>query len=363
MSKILEKNLLNNIFYCIDIKNFESKLNLDSSNIEKDLYMRLDLYKSMIKYLTPKISERSSENYLSLLKTYNKLNHIDAINRLKVHMPQLNNSQGQFAIVTTGSDGRYEKSCLSLIEIILLHNGSQNVESIEKQLSRTCANEDILDSCSEVKNVQCDSVCYFQNFEDRVFPTRALDSLFLMGNYSLYKDYRLKFFNELSSEGKDSKRKIRKFDDKRRFFRKIINTGKDSRLSVPSFDLDSGKLYFDGNMIKSTKYAHLRGIQYKLASDIFKYIFKQKMSIDVFENLPRGTIGKLEYVHSIPKMGNLGMYELDDLISTYKTALHFYHLSEENFMKGRDITKVDKKLLQEVTEISSKFVNRKSIFN
>ena len=63
----------------------------------------------------------NSGDYLQVISQYNKKILRDVQGLIYEKMPFLLDSNAHYAIVTTGSDGRNEKSILSPMELILLH--------------------------------------------------------------------------------------------------------------------------------------------------------------------------------------------------------------------------------------------------
>lgn len=316
----------------------------------------------MEKYLIPTPSKISVENYLEAVKVYNILNQNQAKEKLSNYFPEINKKNSKYSIITTGSDGRLEKSNLSKIEIILVYKDILPNELNKKKLENFCKeNQDMFQNIIEVKNLNTDFVSFFNQEPKKVYPSRGLDAKLLIGNENIFKNYKNKMYEELL--GPEGKKIIKKFDEKKKWYRSVTKNQGEKNKGLVYFDIEKGELYYDNNRVKSTKYSHLRTIQYKIASDIFKALRRDIISIDFIKELPEQTIERLNFFKIIPNISNIGSIELDDLISTYKKVLYWYHLSEENYHKNnKNITYVDKNELKKATEITLKFAYKDSIF-
>jgi hypothetical protein len=302
-------------------------------------------------------SERNKTTYLEALREFNELNHEYAIQNLLQELPEMYNPNSRFAIVTTGSDGRNEKSPLSPIELILLHEGADNVDLMVSKVKGLVKNGSLFDSSLEVKDLRKDSISIYGHEKDKIFPTRALDSLHLVGNPFLHENYKLGLVDELRED--DGKRKLKRFSEKKRFHRQVTENKKPEK----SFNLETGNLFYDGDRIKSTKYAHLRAVQYTLAYDILKEVRNGNFSRDLLKTFNTRTTNRLNNLY-YRGLTTLSATEVDDISTAYNNCLYWYHLSEEKYLKNcEEETNVDIGELKETTDIVLAFANRgKSIF-
>lgn len=298
-------------------------------------------------------SERNKETYLEALREYNWLSHEHAKYVLHDNFPDLRDPKSRFAIVTTGSDGRNEKSPLSPIELILLHEGADNVEKVIEKLSEITKKEEIFDCEIEIKDLRHDLVSIYGNDEQRVFPTRSLDSLHLIGNEFLHENYRLGVVDEL--KGTQGKKRLKRFSNQKRYHRQILqNKRKDT-----SFELNTGILTYDGNRKKSTKYTHLRPVQYTIGFDILKAIKNGQLNRNFIQNFSTRTTNRLNNLY-YRNMLDMSATELDDVTAAYNSSLYWYHLSEEKFLhQGEKELAVDSGELKEVSQIILDFATRK----
>ncbi len=306
-------------------------------------------------YLLPSMNTPIS--HYNYVKAFNNKFHKKVSRDLSNFFPELSQN-GDFAIVTTGSDGRLEKSPLSKVELILLHDGENNPEKIIEKIPHYLnLNTDIFDQKLEIKNVFQDLSCLYANIPDRVFPTRALDSKLILGNPSIKDIYLKNIILELRDGEKGSKR-LERFDSKRRSHKNIfLNCGdKDSKY----FNLEDGILFYDGQRVKSTKYSHLRSVQYKLASDLFKTLRRvegKKLDSDFLLDFPINTLDRISYLAIDKNLTKISPNHWSDISNAYINSLYWYHLSEENFMKNADIeTSVNTSEFKEAYNIIKSFV-------
>lgn len=305
-------------------------------------------------------SERSPNTYLSALRAYNKALHLETKKLIKSQLPILSDSNGRYCLYTTGSDGRFEKSPVSKVELILLHEGGDEVEEISKEVKDIILKNNLFSpDVSENKDLRDCSASYYENKKEAVFPTRTLDAKLIAGNPQLIRGLKDKLIGELREE--EGKRIIRKFDDNRRYARKVTENGFGNikGISQNHFDLESGILFYQKDGVRGTKHGHLRSVQYRLASDIFKSIRGRKIGYDLIEEFPESTVERFNYLF-FNEVSNFTSSEIDGISSAYKMALYWYHLAEENFNKGNSETQVNPQELKEVTTEILKFANRKN---
>jgi len=211
----------------------------------------------------------------------------------------------------------------------------------------------------ETKDLRSDVACYYNNISSRVFPTRALDSRLIIGNPSIAKRYKEKIIEELRDNA-EGKKRYDKFDAQARYHFRFLREDKKQE----SFIESEGILFYDGIRSKSTKYTHLRSIQYKIALDIFRAIKRNEIGYDFLSNFPLSIVDRLNYLIHLKDLSNISTMEADDVISAYNKAMYWYHLSEENFkLNEQIILNVNPYEFKEVTKITRNFIRRPSIFS
>src|SRR3989338_7337567 len=128
--------------------------------------------------------------YISTLKKFNRefQEHVSQFFKEKLDGESLS-----YSILTTGSDGRYEKGPVSEIELIVLTCIQGNCAAAmdraritHDELSRLrelveSYPQHLIAQHIEVKDIIRDSMSRYQNDRRRAYPTRIMDSIFLAG--------------------------------------------------------------------------------------------------------------------------------------------------------------------------------------
>lgn len=305
-------------------------------------------------------SQRKACSYIPAIREYNRLLHAQAKKIITEQVPEVGNEKGRYCIVTTGSDGRYEKSPLSRIELILLHQGADNIEEIKTKLKIVGIENGLFNNISETKDLRNEPSIQYSSYTDRIFPTRPLDSLILTGNDTIARRYKDKIIEDL--EGKEGKRRLSKFDSQRRYHRKLLEEGRKGE--EIHFDTDNGLIFYNGNRIRSTKFTHLRATQFKIAADLCKTLRNsenKEIGYEFLEEFPGPTLERLNFLlHS--GVSSLSYQEIDDISSAYSNSLYWYHLSEEKYkLNSEESISVDIGEFKETTQILTRFANKKNI--
>lgn len=302
-------------------------------------------------------SERTPIAYTDAIRAYNRRIRNIAIEQLLEKFPELHQPHGKYAIVTTGSDGREEKSNFSPMELILVYSGEVgNIPQIIEKLKEMAMLSFIDERFVEDINLQKDKVTEFQRDYRKVFPTRPLDSMFLVGNQTLANDYKNRIISEVKDE-KFGKRRVERFDEQRRRSRKVLELGEQNYKGeiMTHFNEETGILFYDGRNVKGTKYGHLRATQYKIASDLFKAIRADKVGIDLLEEFPPSTVERLNFL-TYGGETTLSESEVSDVTHAYLLSLYYYHLSEEYHLRRKiNEMEVDVGEFKEITKILRAF--------
>ncbi len=264
------------------------------------------------------------------------------------------------AIVTTGSDGRFEKTGIaSPMELIVITNdASAKSEQIASQI-RSIFKENL------------DKKLFYHKFEwksitgkqttglvsdfvgekaIKTIPTRPLDAQFLYGNKALYTQYRKTLVDELLNRDcklVDFHKKTVKFSLKT-LSQDLLDQEplQDKSLSEKLFnnhgrfmDIKQGLLNFNGEDCKGPKYGPMHSIQYSVAHAILKPLYtadekalnqskakkfdRQAYANEMLNTLPPETAGRIDWLQK-KDIIKLTPQESVSLQTCYKTLLLWY---------------------------------------
>lgn len=241
---------------------------------------------------------------------------------------------GDYCILTTGSDGRREKlppkSPIELIVINSTEEVTKSVKAITESFPLMFSNEIELRDKNRVIEYQPTG---------KIIPTRPLDALFLHGSEPVFNSYRQAFVTEaLDCTGSDLA-SFRK--DFYKPAKRCLDFGQESKNKESVFNLNEGLLHYNGQRIKSTKYTHLRSIQYRMAADVIKL-----KKADLFENCPPSIIERIYWLAN-KKLVN---FNADNIAKAYAFSLVWFHASQLQFLRGKNELHVPKELFEKVTQ-------------
>lgn len=272
----------------------------------------------------------------------------------------------------TGSDGRAEKlsSFSSPLELMFLVNHVKDVDEEILQKIQTVASKHstLFYKEIEVKSIQTHSLVCFDknqnwknsNKDDRPFPTRALDATFLIGETSIFKDYKDKFHEEVESQ--DSKKRLASF--KNSAIRPAMQLLQRSEKGLATSDIDvaKGSMTFNGDRIKATKQALLRPVQYKIGAHICKLIQEKKLTKDNLKSMPTSIIDRIQWLAN-KNLLKVSEAQLSKVQKAYTAALIWAGLAQKNFEVNEETTThVSVQDLKEVAKAINDFCTSPAIF-
>lgn len=276
----------------------------------------------------------------------------------------------EFAIFTTGSDGRREKfDCneCSPLEVIVVFSNEENPEVVEKINSIIQKHPTFFYERLFVNSLSNDNLLLFNNGkEDRLMPARAIDSRKLFGSKALKEKLRETFFEQVKKSGSlDSfKKKYCKFSES-----VLVKHIEMQGMKEKHFDVDTGEIYFDGNRIKGVKYPLFRPIQYKIVFEICKGIQAGQIDKEQFLSMPKDTVSRLQWLRD-NQLTTLTQAKIDHIKKAYSMMLLWYKESQSNFTDRQErVMRVNPEELfhvcttilsfAEMTTILAKKVNKK----
>ncbi len=265
--------------------------------------------------------------------------------------------------LTTGSDGRFEKSNFSKVDLLFYYKGDTmdpaRITEITQRIFRLLEKRpDLLSKSIEIKNLSTSDVfvCENETGKKPFFPTRCFDAFLLYGNqqeFDAYKDQVTTLTKAKITDFKDSTLRIAKEIVKKGYQKFKENT-------LHHFNIETGQLFYtlhEGLTARSTKHGHLRSVQYMVAIIIFNALLDKTITLDEYKDLPRTTEDRLLFLQkkSILKLNDA---ETQKLIKAYRYALSLYHLSEQVAKRNHEDTlQVTAKELKECTSIILNFLD------
>ena len=237
--------------------------------------------------------------------------------------------------VTTGSDGRFEKSNYSKVDLLFYFDGQKmdatRIQELTQRIHTFCVERpDLLSKQSEIKDMGRQRPLYFKTDDGRelFFPTRCLDATFLFGNNDQFTHYKHKIADITAEEAAQ-------FQNTRlRHAKEVVEKGiqKVHGSTLCHFDLTKGELYYSasdvGNLtVRSTKHGHLRGVQYKVSVIIFNALLDKTLTLEDYDQLPNTTVDRILFLQK-KSILHLDDTQVTKLIDAYHYAIQLYHLSE-----------------------------------
>ena len=253
-------------------------------------------------------------------------------------------NEKDFCIVTVGSDGRLEKGMFSPLEIVL-YTPEKN-ERLEAKIKSL----DIIDGSGLEVRLPSDSVSYAYSDPAKVYPSRTIDSYFLLGNKDLLTAARVKLIDELSTQGR---RILENLSQRKKEARQTNGRGWQTYKGARGthFDLSLNQAYFGLDVRgeypefknRSFKNGPLRYIQIAVEQAVCRYLRMQAEGkqelVEFLDKLPTSTVDRIGI---LADMDLLKIRVPADLIETYLFFLYLYHTSENEYVHGKstlDITR------------------------
>ena len=313
-------------------------------------------------------SDFSYRDYAQALEASNRALHRRTSLLLET---KLRGVDPHFAILTTGSDARFEKGPYhsSRIEFIVLEEDDFSPRELIRTVQGIANAEPQVYEGLDIRELTSSSMSFFANDRSRVFPTRILDSVLLYGNEKLHESAVRKLFDEFV--GKDGRRISRKVRDQARQFCRIVkNGGSQVYRGEPIVHYAIGEneavaFYNPSRSMLSFKSGPLRAVQYTLAHGII-LAYRSASEDERVETMEKmlgmpSNIWRRLYHLQGEGMLNLTPTETKDLANAYKFFVWAYNLSQEAY---QDINKsmicFDKKDASSALEAVNRLVvNRK----
>ncbi len=226
------------------------------------------------------------------------------------------------AITVVGSDARLEKGYKSKVEIRVIKDkkdrGRIDISEFKQVFS------DI-----EVKDINKVTFTY-NDYDNRIFPSRAIDSRFVVGNFKLFERQKDQFIEECSEYYK----KLKKILSSRiKYYKQILRTGKAKFGSemIEHYDLENNTVFYDNKKHLGFKAGPLRVIQMKLVKELIKY-FSDKKDNNFLKQMPSQTTYRILYFSNIAKkLRKIG----DEINDNYMFFLKEYHINQY-FQRSRE---------------------------
>ncbi|HDP73659.1 MAG TPA: hypothetical protein ENN46_01735 [Candidatus Woesearchaeota archaeon] len=255
------------------------------------------------------------------------------------------------AVSVVGSDARLEKGEKSQIELLFVTDAEKDffggaIKAIQEN-SRVFNNLELKDNNEDM--------ALFQNNRSTKFPSRALDSRFIIGNHDeLFSQMKEKLNWDIAA-GYSSLKKALK--ERIRYYRGIMLEGRNrfKGEEIIHYDLEKGITYYNEkeNMI-SFKGGPLRLVNSILTRNIIGYIKNQPEDASFTKNLPANIKQRIYYLLPLPEF-SLTSRETDLLTDDYAYFLWQYHRSQCNSHREKQCeTEFDAKEVKErIKELDS----------
>ncbi len=306
-------------------------------------------------------------SFYEQLRAYHKEKVIKvALNIFQAKMTELN-SLAKMCLAYTGSDGRGEKLSLSMsrLEMICIVNKQSDLQSgiVQKVVTILQQHPLFFDVDLETKCLETDSLISFvkegadESKEGRCFPTRALDASYLIGDESIFKKYKITFYQQI--EDVQNQKELKHFSKdvvkaSMRVFRRF------SKGEKTHIDLAMGMINYDNKKVKGTKFLFLRAVQYKLAEHIFKNVNKIK-SEDLI-NMPSTVVERIQWLAD-RKFLKIKSEQIQQIQKAYTVSLIWLGCSQKRFeLENCQQMIVPLDELQQVTQTIDDFCHNTKIF-
>ncbi len=267
--------------------------------------------------------------HVSICEEFNRNNIEKTQKTLQGFLRPYADKADTYCILTTGSDGRYEKlnKDQSPIELIIFTNQEQFDENLIKSIKDFISThkdyyKELDKKCLESKVCEC---------LGRNIPTRGLHSKFLTGGSEQHRIYLKNLITEIkalsSKEYKTSKRQF--YSSNLGKLKKCIIDRKDE-----SIDFALGQLCYDsqGFNKRATKYTALRAVQYALDKIICDYIRKKditpEQALAFLEKIPNNTMDLIDYLFNSQLLRSLSSSDIEILKKAYFLSLMYLHIAQ-----------------------------------
>lgn len=275
-------------------------------------------------------------------------------------------------IAYTGSDGRGEKlsffSAPMELMLIIKKADQINEETLKKLKDTVSEHPDLFFPKIEIKQLEekdTSLIGFDQNWNEaqkkyRPFPTRGLDASYLLGDASIFTNYKTKFYKEVQ----DPKSSNLLHSFMRSNIKPVMGLMQRSvdGQEISNIDLKQGITTYNGDRIKATKFALLRPVQYKLAQHICKLIQEQRLSEEDFLKMPYSTIDRVNWLAQ-KNLLTISDKKISKIQKAYTASLIWEGMAQKNFeVNHQSIMSIPPQELQEVAQAICKFCTASKVF-
>lgn len=319
-----------------------------------------------VRYLDP-----TTEDY------NNYHDHILAFNRRLVEASKRSladffDKDSYLALMTTGSDARFEKGSGSPLEIIMCvvddYNGDmarRRVASFLEQDEREDQYESIDDMETKVlgKDKASKTIIRRGTKQEASFtsPNRVFDAYFLAGSHDLYGMLKQKLIREIQSPiGGDMLKDTReKVAQHKRFSSTGVQKYKGDGFQF--YDVENGNLMYNPEKgLYSFKQGPIRLIQYAITRDYIKSIRENPLTADRLLDLSTNTVSKLNDLE-VEGMLAINPSQRLEITDCYKFFLWAYHVSQALHRQGTTLIHLDPKEVKDRIEAVSAICSERII--
>lgn len=229
--------------------------------------------------------------------------------RARAFLQELN-QYSNIALLRAGSGGRLDGSGVGEQDLILLTTDITKVDCSDKVLDDKSISDLIkklesdidfdiqlnTDCIVEQKKINGDprSLIYYKN-NQKPFPGRVLEAVFIAGNPSLFKDAKLKVLSVIYGNNKILKR----IKEELKTYKKVTLSGETSFKNkiTPQFLAEKKLVLYNPNeKIHGFKYGPLRYMQLALAIEFYSLLVNKKVYPEFLVDLPASLEDRARYI-------------------------------------------------------------------
>lgn len=249
---------------------------------------------------------------------------------------KLEDAKGDYAILTTGSDGRFEKGPYntSKLEFIVVAPEDVTKLGLVRVLNGVIELEPLfIDHDIEVKRLGVDALSPYRGDRQRLFPTRIMDSVLLYGSSDVHNSSKRMLIDEFV--GPDGKRVFESVKDRRADFKKVlacdgVQMFKGEQVKHYEFsDGDVVAFFNPDKYVLGFKTGPLRFVQYGLMSEVIRSC-RAGANRSALLDLPTN-LGERLYALQADNLLACSADETRDVVNSYNFFVWAYNLSQEAF--------------------------------
>ncbi len=269
------------------------------------------------------------EEYLGLVKTVSRNNMVSMVDDLH-GIPITNDT----AVVVVGSDGKQEAHARSKPEIAIWDkSGSISPHVVMDWYNKSHPdsyghNYDLgINGLPEVKDLLHNPLASVTSFGSQgcnIYPDRAINAGFVLGNHELYREGRIQALELISADSEDGRRIRKELRRQLNTYQAALDSGRFNKKMMVDFDSEQ-QLYDCDHMVTGFKTPVLRLIQRSLDLVTAYNLKKDRLTLQEAEQLSTNTLEKIE---ALLEKGILPR-ELSGLFDAYGWFLQEYHFAQE----------------------------------